>query len=90
MMPEPPDFEQIARQLHTLIAPLPRSVGEQEIAEQLRQVWNARGAADRAQIATACGDASETGYRALTELDRLIRALDSDGFPANRILRQGG
>jgi hypothetical protein len=41
-MPEPPDFEQIARDL------LQNADGREisTVAESLRQVWNARGAAD--------------------------------------------
>jgi hypothetical protein len=46
-MPESPDFDEIARQFmdRTFLhgRPLP-----QDIAEQLRLIWNARGAADRA------------------------------------------
>jgi hypothetical protein len=48
-MPEPPDFHQIASILLARIA----DAGERgllaevnAVAEQLRQVWNARGAAD--------------------------------------------
>ena len=47
-MPETPDFDQIARQLAL-------DTGEtlalvRKIVEQLRQVWNARGAADIAKL----------------------------------------
>lgn len=47
-MPETPDFDQIAHGLKNFIDDHPR-LSEQNvraIAEQLRQVWNARGAAD--------------------------------------------
>jgi hypothetical protein len=48
-MPESPDFDQIARRLILLTAAVHRQPIETqlaEIAEQLRLVWNARGAAD--------------------------------------------
>jgi hypothetical protein len=48
-MPEPPDFDQIARNMLTPIASerRPEIAGMiAEIAEQLRQTWNNRGAAD--------------------------------------------
>jgi hypothetical protein len=77
-MPETPDFEQLARHLHHLIAPLPRSVGEQEIVEQLRLMWNARGAADMATIehdlSTLMGTTAAGPY--LKNLDRALRKLD--------------
>lgn len=48
-MAETPDFDQIARRLSSLAGAFvtsPRSIPEAEIAEQLRLMWNARGAAD--------------------------------------------
>ena len=44
-MPETPDFDQIARQ-----AISGSEFHIRRVAEQLRQVWNARGAADVAQV----------------------------------------
>jgi hypothetical protein len=38
-MPEPPDFEQIAREVYDICT-------LQSLADRFRQVWNARGAAD--------------------------------------------
>lgn len=79
-MPEPPDFAQIARRLDNEIrALIPSQESDQSvdhIAEQLRQVWNARGAADITQIEAAYEAASESGYRSLTELHTTIRSLD--------------
>lgn len=53
-MPESPDFEQIAREMGRGLIVLnvvadhdrAREAFERDLAEQLRQVWNARGAAD--------------------------------------------
>lgn len=46
-MPETPDFEQIARRLSGVWADRGAVEGMTEsVAEQLRLVWNARGAAD--------------------------------------------
>jgi hypothetical protein len=65
-MAEPPDFDQIAR----LLATLPHldagtDVLAAGIAEQLRQVWNARGAADLKILALP-----------ISEIHAAIRALD--------------
>ncbi len=77
-MPESPNFEQIARQvsdqtgvdrLEEWDADDPDRVVK-AIAEQLRQVWNARGAADLAKIEAELPGASSKA------LDRAIRALD--------------
>ena len=71
-MPESPDFEQIAR----------RTVGDNfgtspnymavAVAEQLRLVWNARGAADIAKLAEVMDDYND--YPA--SLGRTLRSLD--------------
>lgn len=52
-MPEPPDFEQLARHIDQLRSELEDAPDRDASAElvsavaaQLRQVWNARGAAD--------------------------------------------
>jgi hypothetical protein len=42
-MPETPDFEQIARDV---VAAVDGQTGRRPIVDALRQVWNARGAAD--------------------------------------------
>jgi hypothetical protein len=51
-MPDSPDFDQIARDAIDRWggdeAPIQRALIVEDIAEQLRQVWNARGAADLA------------------------------------------
>jgi hypothetical protein len=90
-MPEPPDFEQIARRLIVLIdweaeefVPKDdldlRAVAEQQAAvvEQLHQVWNARGAADTATLERDL--AAMMGPTAagpyLKNLDRALRTLD--------------
>ena len=78
-MAETPDFEKIAR----LLAGAGRFSGDgaviSEIVEQLRFVWNARGAADIAKIdhelssmmgAVAAGPYAKNLDRALRKLDR--------------------
>jgi hypothetical protein len=65
-MPEPPDFEKIAR---VLDQNLDDSNGPFLIAEQLRLVWNARGAADIAAV----DDIAHTNYEAIADA---LRALD--------------
>jgi hypothetical protein len=54
---EPPDFEQIARESLDRWggeeAPIQRSLIVEDLIEQLRQVWNARGAADLQAIEAA-------------------------------------
>ena len=84
-MPESPDFDQIARTLVEAqinahhYEPIGILAMVVTIAEQLRQVWNARGAADRATIegalssqmgATAAGPYVKNLDRALRDLDR--------------------
>jgi len=57
-MPETPDFEKLAR----AVVPFCLGVKDSDdvveacrlVAEQLRQVWNARGAADIVKVAAAC------------------------------------
>jgi hypothetical protein len=54
-MPETPDFEQIAERIidestdHAIGEVMPFTL-EDAIAEQLRRIWNARGAADIAKL----------------------------------------
>lgn len=78
-MPETPNFDRIARD-HVPGAPSDPlwSVHVQTIAEQLRLVWNARGAADIAKIEselTSQMGASASGPY-LKNLDRALRTLD--------------
>jgi len=77
-MPEPPDFDQIAR---ATMAGFTDEVTIREMAEQLRQVWNARGASDIATFDTAVAEQLETREAQRTDLDlnavvRAIRSLD--------------
>jgi hypothetical protein len=76
-MPESPDFDQIARQLDVELDDSPAGLGGRYLAARLdvikatlRQVWNARGAADIAKI-----DAHVSPAMA-HELDRALRTLD--------------
>lgn len=70
-MPESPDFERLARRIAIYFSPA--ASGEAlDPHEALRQVWNARGAADLAKI-----DALElTMPLSLKSLDRALRSLD--------------
>jgi len=74
-MPETPDFDQIAQSLDTGFADV--------IAEQLRLVWNARGAADVVKMESTllallehAVPAAEPSTPLVTQLDRAIRILD--------------
>lgn len=73
-MPEPPDFDQIALQLVTQ----GQARDQVAIIEQLRQVWNARGAADRAtldaELSSQMGATAAGPY--VKNLDRALRMLD--------------
>jgi hypothetical protein len=70
-MPETPDFEKLARQFSPDGAGLTEADKAREakltplVADLLRQVWNARGAADLAQL-----------QRPVSEVEAAIRALD--------------
>lgn len=66
-MPETPDLDQIALRLVT------QGTARSQVAlvEQLRLVWNARGAADVVQLDAVLGHGSS-----LDLLDRAIRSLD--------------
>ncbi len=78
LMPETPDFDQIAR---TILEASDGEPGEGRIAEQLRLVWNARGAADIAKIETELsmlmGPTTAGPY--VKNLDRALRTLDRSG-----------
>lgn len=75
-----PDFDQIARRLHNIsgaYTSTPRSIPEQEIVDALRQVWNARGAADANALNWELGQHyGEPGYSAAEAINREIRKLD--------------
>jgi len=83
-MAETPDFVQIARNMITLIDDDDEEHRQlvsnviADIAEQLRLVWNARGAADLATIehdlSTLMGTTAAGPY--LKNLDRALRKLD--------------
>jgi hypothetical protein len=77
---EPPDFEQIAWRLKNFVDDHPQLVQQnvRAIVEQLREVWNARGAADLGQLAKA-KDAAPPFPQADTyvnHVERAIRILD--------------
>jgi hypothetical protein len=78
LMPETPDFAQIARQLGEQAGLTGHHAVTTEIAELLRQVWNARGAADLAtlesELSQMMGPAAAGPY--LKNLDRALRTLD--------------
>lgn len=75
-MPETPDFEKLARQFSPDGAGLTEADKAREakmtplVADLLRQVWNARGAADVAAMET-----SHANYD-WSELEAAIRSLD--------------
>lgn len=79
-MPETPDFEQLAERIapppSTMEAALHRTLVGM-IEEHLLMIWNARGAADVAQLeAVRNADSSEEGWRTCGEALEQIRALD--------------
>lgn len=65
-MPQTPDFESLAARLIV--------INIATIAEQLRQVWNARGTADRAAI----DETAQTNWEGIDReaIDRVLRNLD--------------
>lgn len=74
-MSETPDFEQLAREIDRIVTEYARTTLDlpdpmPAIVEQLRQVWNARGAADL--------DAMESAHSNYdwSELEDAIRSLD--------------
>lgn len=76
-----PDFDRIARQLVGVTIPTMDDAAAQRImaiAEQLRQVWNARGAADIAQLQEAKAAAPPFPQAAtyVQLFGRAIKALD--------------
>jgi len=78
-MPETPDFEQIARRsVAGLELAITDSAVVRGIAEQLRLIWNARGAADivklEAELTAMMGGTASGPY--VKNLDRALRKLD--------------
>jgi hypothetical protein len=81
-MPETADFDQIARKfLERRFASLNEAWLQEvrgQLAEQLRLVWNARGAADRfkldAELSSMMGVTASGPY--VTNLNRALRTLD--------------
>jgi predicted secreted Zn-dependent protease len=77
-MAEAPDFEQIAAVTLMAVRYLPVPERVRAVNEQLRLIWNARGAADIAQVeqelSTTMGSAMARAY--LTNLERALRGLD--------------
>jgi hypothetical protein len=75
LMPDSPDFDQIAQDL---LLKCDDEAGRRHVAAQLRQVWNARGAADLQQIDVSL--TSQMGATAsgpyVRNLEREIRKLD--------------
>jgi len=69
---EPPDFQQMARMLRNaaLIATEAPDGAVAAIAEQLRQVWNARGAADMAEARLFNEAPTEMVVSAIRKLNR--------------------
>jgi hypothetical protein len=76
-MPETPDFERIAHLIHFEATgeTLTLDADIAPIVEQLRLVWNARGAADVATIDVLYEIAPPT----MKTIDRAIRTLDRYG-----------
>ena len=80
-MPETPDFDQIARTMmddfmaSLKIRPEPPTTFVSTVAVQLRQVWNARGQADRERIGEIIGDQREPDY-SLRMAQESIKTLD--------------
>jgi hypothetical protein len=80
-MPEIPDFDQMAERLVDRIwsaaAAHPEIAAPPDVVEVLRQVWNARGAADMDAIDAQLAYSPEgivVGVR--QQIDRAIRTLD--------------
>lgn len=78
-MPETPDFDQIARTIADIFGTVGETEKEAAIADRLRLIWNARGAADVTKLdtelsilmgATAAGPYVKNLDRALRSLDR--------------------
>jgi hypothetical protein len=86
-MPESPDFEEWARQVHAAIVLMQRDpdladmserVARTGIEELLKRIWNARGAADIAKLETELSilmGATMAGPY-VKNLDRALRTLD--------------
>jgi hypothetical protein len=76
-MPESPDFEQMARPLFEKLSDTMDPDNAREmVLEQLRRVWNARGAADIATLETVVPTLTTVRPGAMKTLDAALRALD--------------
>jgi len=84
-MPDSPDFDQIARDAIDRWggdeAPIQRALIVEDIAVQLRQVWNARGAADGQALKAELQRVLDLGpqpeaSRPTINLEQMIKALD--------------
>jgi DNA-binding phage protein len=77
-MAEPPDFDQIVRHVEMLNAVLNDEDHTDAMVEALRQVWNARGAADvaivEAELSSMMGVTAAGPY--VKNLDRALRKGD--------------
>lgn len=84
-MPETPDFDQIALRIvetlleragQDLVRPDPKSKARAQIdvAEQLRLMWNSRGAADLAKIDAVLAPTAAAPY--VKTINHAIRGLD--------------
>lgn len=73
LMAEPPDFERFATAVLQRLWE-EHGIRPEQIAEQLRQVWNARGAADLAKV---LDDAADQGYLTKSDVTQALRDLDA-------------
>ena len=85
VMPETPDFDQIAQRLARRVSGvmLPQAVAQLhvDIVRELRLVWNARGAADIAKLAAYLsrqdeGTLLDGAIVSVDAFDRALRTLD--------------
>lgn len=79
-MPETPDFNEIAVRvlvdLDTLADDTDTRQAMAVVAEQLRLIWNARGAADLSRIEKAFEAEASPAPPSIKTLDRALRTLD--------------
>jgi len=84
-MPETPDFDQIAKSLLLQVAKdlVQTSLAHNHVVEQLRLVWNARGAADIVKMESTllalldhAVAAAEPSTPLVTQIDHALRSLD--------------
>ncbi len=79
-MPAIPDFDLIATKLAAVLDPTDVADARPAITETLRQVWNARGAADRGRLDQAALASTWRGILlrgpSVEYLERALRSLD--------------